>query len=170
MKGRLSLALFSIFLCHSIQASTAQIEGAFGIRFGDAPDVDYQQGQVYTKLGTLYFVDPPTKNEHFDEYAVLVTKTTNQIYSIYAEKEQHVKECATELTKVKVSLEKRYGPATEKEKIYTIKQQQREITLTCKLSQKDNTKASLQLKYTDHQIYQDSLEKDDSGQRDASGL
>ena len=154
----------------SVQAATPKIDGAFGIKLGDTPSHEYRPGKVQTNVGILYFIEPPIKNEHFNEYAVLTTKSTNKIYSIYAEKEQKTAKCQEELLKVKQSLEKLYGNLSVQDGIHAIKQDKREISLTCKISTINKDDASLQIKYVDHQIYEDSLDKTDPNRRDASGL
>lgn len=169
MKNRM-LLLVLILLGQVALAETQQIEGAFGIKLGDSPGAKYSAGKVQTKIGKLYFVDPPIKNEHFDEYAVLVTRRTNKIFRIYAEKEQTTDSCNAELPKVKKSLQRLYGPGIEKENEFIIVKNQREIHLSCKVNQQNKNNASLQIKYIDKQIYQDSLEKPDANRRDASGL
>jgi len=170
MKERMLLLVLILLSGHGVLAVTPQIEGAFGIKFGDTPRAEYRAGKVQTKSGTLYFVDPPIKNQHFDEYAVLVTRRTNKIFRIYAEKEQTTDSCNTELPKVKKTLQNLYGPGIEKESDFIIIQNQKEIHLACKVNQRNKSNASLQIKYIDNQIYQDSLEKSDANRRDASGL
>ena len=164
------LLLMMLFFAQTIQAATPVIEGAFGIKLGDIPRIEYQKGEVYTKVGRLYFIDPPVKNDHFNEYAIHVTNMTNKIYSIYAEKEQSAIDCREELLKVKTSLEKLYGTMTEQNKIYSVKQNEREINLTCKINVKNAESAALHIKYIDHRLYKDSISEPDPNHRDSSGL
>ena len=164
----ITLILLSSLGIHA--ATPPAIEGAFGIKLGDPLKMDYKKGEVYTKLGTLFFIEPPVKNEHFNEYAVLITKTTNKIHSIYAEKEQKTNNCEAELLKVKTSLEKLYGAVTEKDKVYTVKQTDREINLTCKVSKINADNASLQIKYVDHKTDEEGRINPQPDNRDAKGL
>ena len=161
---------FILFLTQGVSAEAPTIEGAFGIKFGDKPSPEYRADNIPTKEGTLYFVDPPVKNDNFNEYAVLVTNTTNKIYRIYAEKEQSTRDCKTEIIKVKQTLEKIYGSMAESTHAYVIKQKEKEIVLTCKISKLNKDKASLQIKYIDNKIFQESLQKPDANRRDPSGL
>jgi hypothetical protein len=170
MKSRILSSILILLSSQGIQAATPTIEGAFGIKLGDTLNADFKKGEVYTKLGTLFFIDPPVKNEHFNEYAVLITKTTNKIHSIYAEKEQKTVNCKAELLKVKMSLEKLYGVVTEKDKIYSVKQMDREINLTCKVSKINADNASLQIKYVDHKIDEEGRVKSKQDGRDQKGL
>lgn len=170
MKSRILLIILILFTSLGIHAATPAIEGAFGIKLGDPLKPEYKKGEVYTKVGTLFFIDPPVKNEHFNEYAVLITKTTNKIHSIYAEKEQKTIHCKAELLNVKASLEKLYGVVTEKDNIYTVKEKDREINLTCKVSTINADNASLQIKYIDHKIDEDGRIKSDPDSRDTKGL
>lgn len=170
MRNGILLLVLMLLFTQMIQAAAPVIEGAFGIKLGDVPNIEYQKGEVYTKVGRLYFIDPPVKNAHFNEYAVLVTNMTNKIYSIYAEKEQTAVDCRAELLKVKTSLEKLYGTLSEENSIYSVKQNTREINLTCKVNLKNPDNSSLQIKYIDHQIYEDSISKPDPSHRDPSGL
>jgi hypothetical protein len=170
MKLRFLLILLIFLSYQGIQAATPVIEGAFGLKLGDTPRSEYQKGDVYTKVGTLYFIDPPIKNMHFNEYAILVTKTTNKIHSIYAEKEQKTVSCEEEILKVKESLLKHYSTISEKDHIYFVKIGDREINLTCKVNKKNANNASLQIKYIDHKIYEEGRVKSSPEKRDASGL
>jgi len=170
MKDRMWMLVLILLTGQSALAGTQQIVGAFGIKLGESPDAKYRAAKVQTKIGTLYFVDPPIKNEHFDEYAVLVTMGTNKIFSIYAEKEQTKDSCNTELHKVKKSLQTLYGPGIQKEYEFVIIQNKIEIHLSCKVNQRNKNNASLQIKYIDNQILQNSQEKADTNHRDASGL
>ncbi len=170
MLKQILLVMLVVSSAQFVQAATPPIEGAFGIKLGDEPDAKYIPEQIPTKLGLLYFIDPPIKNEHFNEYAVLVTIRTNKIFRIYAEKEQTTETCKNELAKVRKSLEKIYGKVTENESIYSVKQNEKEIQLTCKVSKINNKEASLQIKYIDQQVYKDGLESSSSKRNDASGL
>jgi len=170
MRRRVFLILLMLFSAQYIHAEVPQINGAFGIKLGDEPDKKYIPEQIPTKIGQLYFIDPPIKNDHFNEYAVLVTFRTNKIFRIYAEKEQTTASCKEELTKLRTSLETIYGKVTEKDSIYMVKQKEKEIQLTCKVSEINNKDASLQIKYIDHQVYKDGLEINDSKSNDARGL
>jgi len=170
MKFRILSIILILTSYQGAQAATPAIEGAFGIKLGETLKADYKKGEVYTKVGTLFFIDPPVKNEHFNEYAVLITKTTNKIHSIYAEKEQKTINCEAELLKVKTSLEKLYGVLAENDKIYTVKQMDREINLTCKVSRINADNASLQIKYVDHKIDEEGRVKSNPDRRDTKGL
>ncbi len=159
-----------MFSAQNVQAEVVPIDGAFGIKLGDTPKEKYRADELPTEIGKLFFVKPPIKNEHFNEYAVLVTHRTNKIFRIYAEKEQSLATCKEELLKVKRSLENIYGTLTMKAQVFTLKQKNREINLTCKISKINNAEASLQIKYVDHQIFKDSHKKANPDRNDASGL
>jgi len=159
-----------LLFTQTVQAEGPPIIGAFGIKLGDSPKSDYRTQEVPTKLGKLYFVKPPIKNEHFNEYAVLVTFSTNKIFRIYAEKEQSSASCKVEVLKVKESLEKIYGTLSVTDNVFTFKQQNKEINLTCKVSKINNNESSLQIKYVDHQVYNDSHKKLKPIENDSSGL
>ena len=170
MRVKTTPARLILLFTSGVSADAPPIEGAFGIKFGDKPGHAYRAEKIPTKEGALYFVDPPVKNENFNEYAVLVTNTTNKIHRIYAEKQQSTRDCKAEILKVKQALEKIYGPMKEFNHTYVIKQKDQEINLTCKISQQNQNTASLQIKYIDNQIFQESLQKPDPNRRDASGL
>jgi len=116
------LILLIIFVAQSVQAEITPIDGAFGIKLGDSPKEKYRAEELPTEIGKLFFVEPPIKNEHFNEYAVLVTHRTNKIFRIYAEKEQSSASCKEELLKVKRSLENIYGTLSVTNKVFTVKQ------------------------------------------------
>ena len=164
------IASVILLFTSGVSADAPPIEGAFGIKFGDKPGHAYRAEKIPTKEGALYFVDPPVKNENFNEYAVLVTNTTNKIHRIYAEKQQSTRDCKAEILKVKQALEKIYGSMTEHHHVYVIKHKDQEINLTCKISNLSRNTASLQIKYIDHQIFKESLQKPDPDRGDASGL
>jgi len=152
------------------QAEGPQITGAFGIKLGVSPKSNFRTQEMPTRTGKLFFVEPPVKNKHFNEYAVLVTLRTNKIFRIYAEKEQSSSSCKKEILKVKESLEKKYGTLVESNNIFTVKQKNKEINLTCKISEINDKEASLQIKYVDHQVYADAKQKPQATGNDASGL
>ncbi len=164
------ITMLMILFSQGVHAEVQTIEGAFGIKLGDEPDKKLESEKVRTKIGMLYFIEPPIKNEHFNEYAILVTTRTNKIFRIYAEKEQTTKTCAEELIKVKETLEKIYGKIVAKDNVYTVKQNEKEINLTCKVSKINKEDASLQIKYIDNQVYKDGIEEVNTDRRDDSGL
>ena len=170
MIKHLLIGSLALFVTQFAQAEITPIKGAFGINLGETPRDDYRSGEVPTKIGKLFFIKPPIKNENFNEYAVMVTIRTNKIFRIYAEKEQTTASCNEKIIKVKKSLEKIYGTLTEANKVYAVKQKNKEIYLTCKVSKINNKEASLQIKYVDRKVYEDSLEKTDKNYNDASGL
>jgi hypothetical protein len=68
-----------------VAAPPEQIDGAFGLKFGQVFDPSKALATAKTTAGeTLYKVKPPTPNSYFDRYYVELTPNTKKIFHVWA--------------------------------------------------------------------------------------
>lgn len=86
------------------------INGLCGITFGSVHKKNnHEKNGKLTSGEIMYFVDPPKKFMGFDRYYVMITPTTNRIYSIWMIKDfSNPAEASSEFEKVGAVLENHY--------------------------------------------------------------
>ncbi|HEY1169885.1 MAG TPA: hypothetical protein VGH19_00830 [Verrucomicrobiae bacterium] len=66
-------------------AATGEIEGAFGLKFGEVFNPTKALATAKTTSGeVMYKVKPPTPNAYFDTYLIMITPDTKRIFEIWA--------------------------------------------------------------------------------------
>ena len=102
--------VFSLIL--AVTSFAKEITGAFGIKLGD----DFSAIKKYilknfesdSSIPIAYYVNPPKKNNLFDEYVVKVTPLTKKIASIIAIKKTTDGNCEVLLKALIEKLDKKY--------------------------------------------------------------
>ena len=87
MKIRLMKILTAIifgFICVSAKCQTNRITGAFGFTLGAKLDGQMAPASKTTDGEPMYEIVPKNAHEYFNEYYVMVTPATHQIYCIWA--------------------------------------------------------------------------------------
>ena len=173
-------SIFLLLLIPSLTNAYDKIDGAFGISLGTTFESSQSIGQSSLTDGTPMYQFSPTKQfRSFSRYYVLITPTTNKIYSIWGLGSiENTQKCEKERDLVMSLLEKKYG-GSDKESFSasmteifggkSVKQGERNILVKCS----GFIDATIEIRYYDdnlRKIAEKERLEEEAEKVDSSGL
>jgi len=158
------------------EAKANQIDGAFGFKFGEVfdPSTALEKRPV-SAGGYLYVVKPPSPNELFSDYFLVITPKSHKIVGIWANRSYKDRTEALEKQAVlKPILEGKYGKAVgngEQSNKFVIQHPDESVSVTI-LGNSDK-EAYILIKYHSdklNKIFIQEMQEEGTGKVDKSGL